>query len=121
MSVDASGTVAAAATQAAQAVKPPMPENRQETRTPSEVAKLAVESVEASAEKLQRAADQLNQIMQNGQRSLNFAVDKNSNQVVVTVVDKITKETIRQIPGPEAMKLAEHLEEMMGVIFNRKI
>jgi len=59
--------------------------------------------------------------MQNGQRSLSFSVDQSSDKVIVKVVDKVSEEVVRQIPGPEALKIAENLDQMMGVIFRRDV
>lgn len=80
-----------------------------------------VDSVQEVIDKLERAASQLNELMQSGQRSINFSIDKNANQVVVQVVDKTTQELVRQIPTPEALKLALQMESAMGMIFDRQI
>ncbi|MGB0663597.1 MAG: flagellar protein FlaG [Pontibacterium sp.] len=73
-----------------------------------------------SAEQLEKAVDKLNELMKDGQRSLAFSVDSDSEEVVVKVMDKTTDEVIRQIPNEEALRFAEHVEGMMGVIFNDK-
>ena len=124
MSVEATGNIAPVITQSAQAEAQQVRQSQQamqKRETPVEATRETLETIEASVEKMQKAAEQLNQFMKNGQRSLDFSVDKNTNQVVVQVVDKSTKEIVRQIPGPEAIKLAENLEQMMGVIFSRTI
>lgn len=124
MSVEATGNIAPVVTQSAQTEAQQVRQSQQamqKRETPVEATRETVETIEASVEKMQKAAEQLNQFMKNGQRSLDFSVDKNTNQVVVQVVDKSTKEIVRQIPGPEAIKLAQNLEQMMGVIFSRTI
>ncbi|UTW10048.1 flagellar protein FlaG [Marinobacterium rhizophilum] len=76
---------------------------------------------EASAEKLQAAVDKLNELMQaGGQRSLNFSVDGSTDKLVVKVMDVETQEVIRQMPTEEALKFAEHIEGMIGLIFDQK-
>lgn len=75
---------------------------------------------ELSVEKLEAAVDKLNELMRNDKRSINFSVDEDAGKVVVRVVDQQTSELIRQIPTEETLKFAEHLEGMMGVIFNDK-
>lgn len=76
---------------------------------------------EASAEKLQAAVDKLNELMQaGGQRSLNFSVDNSTEKLVVKVMDVETQEVIRQMPTEEALKFAEHIEGMIGLIFDQK-
>ncbi|WP_286239999.1 flagellar protein FlaG [Neptuniibacter halophilus] len=80
----------------------------------------AKESQEMSVEKLEAAIDRLNEMMKSGQRSLNFSVDKTSDEVVVQVRDLSTDEVIRQIPNEEALRFAESLDRMMGLIFNEE-
>jgi len=79
-----------------------------------------VETVKNTVERLERATAQLNEFMRQGQRSLNFSVDQQSNEVIVRVVDKTTGDLVRQIPTPEALKIAEHIEGVVGVLFNRQ-
>ncbi len=51
---------------------------------------------------------------------LHFAVHKPSGQVMVTVTDEDTGKVIREIPSREMLNLASKLEEMMGLIFDRR-
>lgn len=119
MSVEISGQVPPQVSQAvSQAAKDDAPTQAAEIQAQTAA---RVESAQETVDKLERATDQLNDLMLNGQRSLSFSVDKNADQVVVQVVDKSTQELVRQIPTPEALKLAQHIEGMIGVIFNRQI
>ncbi len=78
------------------------------------------EQTELSVEKLQAAVEKMNELMQNGQRSLNFSVDDSTDQVVVKVLDTSTDEVVRQIPSEETLKFAEYLEGMVGLIFDQQ-
>ena len=118
MSVEATNS---AANQAAAQVAQQAAKMAPEIANPKDVAKQSAESIEQTVEKLQKATAQLNELMKNGQRSLNFSVDDVSNKVIVKVVDRSTSELVRQIPTKEALELAEHIEGMMGLIFNRQI
>lgn len=71
-----------------------------------------------SVEQVQAAVDQLNELMQNGQRNLNFSVDKDTDDLVVKVLDRQTQEVIRQFPSEQALELAKHIEGMLGMIFD---
>jgi len=64
---------------------------------------------EPSAEDVKRAARQLEAHLQGMNRYLEFRVDEDSGRTVVTVKDKTTGETIRQIPSEEIMRLAQNL------------
>lgn len=80
----------------------------------------AKQTQEMSAEKLQAAVDRINEMMKSSQRSLNFSVDNASEKVVVQVRDLTTDQVIRQIPNEEALRFAESLDRMMGLIFNEE-
>ena len=69
--------------------------------------------------KLEASIQKLNDLMAKGQRSLSFSVDKSSDAVVVRVIDTQTQEVVRQIPNEESLRLAQYIEGMMGLIFNR--
>lgn len=64
---------------------------------------------EPSADDVKRAAKQLEAHLQGMNRYLEFRVDEDSGRTVVTVKDKTTGETIRQIPSEEIMRLAQNL------------
>lgn len=78
----------------------------QETPKAAEPASAAPEP---SHEDVQRAAQQLEQFMQSMNRYLEFRVDQDSGRTVVTVKDKTTGDTIRQIPSEEVLHLAQNL------------
>jgi flagellar protein FlaG len=80
----------------------------------------AEQQASLSVENLQAAVEKMNELMQNGQRSLNFSVDDSTEKVVVKVMDTDTKEVVRQIPSEETLKFAEYLEGMVGLIFDDK-
>ncbi len=63
---------------------------------------------------------QLNQIVQSIQRELQFTINENSGETVITVVDRQTSEVIRQIPSEEILMIRENLESLKGVIFSSK-
>ena len=52
--------------------------------------------------------------------SLHFSVDESTGRTVVKVVDKESEELIREIPSEELLKLAANIEEMMGILFDKK-
>ena len=58
---------------------------------------------------LQDAVAQINDHVQNLQRSLLFTVDEESGKDVVTVLDSETDEVIRQYPSEEVLVIARQL------------
>ena len=52
---------------------------------------------------------------------LRFSVHKPTGRTVIKVIDKETKETVREIPSEEVLNLAAKLDEMMGMIFDKTV
>ena len=61
-------------------------------------------------EKVESAVETLKGFIQENQRALDFDVAKESNRVIITVIDRQTNEVIRQIPPEDAIELAERIE-----------
>ena len=53
-------------------------------------------------------------------KNLNFSVHHASGHIMVTVTDENTGEVIREIPSSELLNLAARLDEMVGILFDRK-
>jgi len=51
---------------------------------------------------------------------LRFSVHEASGQVMVTVTDESSGKVIREIPPLEILQLAAKLDEMVGMIFDKK-
>lgn len=64
-----------------------------------------------STENLEQAVSQLNDYVQNLQRTLQFTVDEESGKDVVTVSDVDTKEIIRQYPSEEVLAIARQISQ----------
>lgn len=58
---------------------------------------------------LEAAVSALNEHAQQLQRALQFSVDDQSGRTVIKVVDRETKEVIRQIPSEETLQIAARL------------
>ena len=73
-----------------------------------------VETKAAQAEKpsFDEVASQLQPISQNIQRGLRFQVDDATGDTVISVIDRQTDETIRQIPPEELLNLSKRLKEV---------
>ena len=52
---------------------------------------------------------------------LRFSVHKPTGRTVVKVIDKETKELVREIPSENILNLASKLDEMLGMIFDRTV
>ena len=71
---------------------------------------------EQNPSKLAQVATELSDMMSMMRKGLEFKVDENSGQAVVTVLDRDTGDVIRQMPSEEALALAEKLSEVTGLL-----
>jgi flagellar protein FlaG len=63
-----------------------------------------------------KAAERLNEIMSGKQRSLRFQVDEGSGRTIITVINTVTNEVIRQIPPEKLLAIARHMEDLGALI-----
>ena len=68
------------------------------------------------AHKLESVTRQIDSFLRSQNHNLNFRVDQGSGKMVVTVTDGETGEVIRQVPGEEALKMAQRIEDMTGLL-----
>ena len=76
---------------------------------------------ETTRRELEKAVERLNERIKKSSYNLNFSFDKASNHVVVKVRSASSGEVIRQIPNDTVLKLAEHLEDLKGLLQDEKI
>jgi|TARA_B110000238_G_scaffold199260_1_gene245925 flagellar protein FlaG len=65
------------------------------------------------------AAKEINDVFRSTDTSLGFYVDKSSQRFVVEVKDTDTGETIIKFPGEAVLKVAENIESLKGVLFDK--
>jgi flagellar protein FlaG len=74
---------------------------------------------EKPAEDIEDTVCRLNELMAERERSLNFRVDEASGRTVITVLDAMTREIVRQIPSEEVLALARALEKSGALLDTR--
>jgi flagellar protein FlaG len=52
---------------------------------------------------------------------LSFHIHKETNQLIVQVLDPKTNEVIREIPPEELLLLAKKIHQLVGLLFDKKI
>jgi uncharacterized FlaG/YvyC family protein len=70
---------------------------------------------------IQSAVKDINQVFQSSDTSLAFYVDKSSQRFVVEVKDTDTGESIVKFPGEAVLKIAESIETLKGVLFDKAL
>lgn len=73
-----------------------------------------------SVQQVESAVSKISDFVQNFQRDLQFSVDKDSDRLVVKVVDSETQEVIRQIPSEEALRIAKRLDSSESLILREQ-
>ena len=63
---------------------------------------------------------ELNEAMASRNQAVVFSTDAATGKDVVRVSNKNTGELIRQMPSVEALKAMQNIDQMMGLIFNKK-
>jgi flagellar protein FlaG len=71
--------------------------------------------------KVKETVDLANKEIKIFNTNLNFSIDKELNKVVVKVIDKETKEVVRQIPPEELLKMAKDFEKYGSFLFNKNV
>jgi flagellar protein FlaG len=103
-------------------VKPPQAEEEKKTaasvKPPEEKAKEP--SLAEQEEKLKEAAQKINEFVESISHDLQFTVDKDTNRMVVKVVERKSGEVIRQIPSEETLEIAKALDTLKGLIIRKK-
>ena len=70
---------------------------------------------------LKRVEAQLNAISRIFEQRYQFTVDKETNQLVMKVVDITSGKVIRQIPSEEMLKLAAQMNRMIGIFMDHLV
>jgi flagellar protein FlaG len=66
--------------------------------------------------RIESVTRQIDSFLRSQNHQLQFRVDGGSGKLVVTVTDGETGEVIRQVPGEEALKMAQRIEDMTGLL-----
>ena len=68
---------------------------------------------------MEETSEQLNQQMQRNSRDLSFSVDDVANKIVLTVKNK-DGDVVRQIPNEVALRVAQNLDNVKGLMQDEK-
>ncbi len=79
------------------------------------------ESKELSPEMLEELVKELKKKLSMLNTQLKISIDKDTDMVVVKVIDKETKEVIRQIPPEYVLKIVKYLDEITGLLYENRV
>jgi flagellar protein FlaG len=73
---------------------------------------------EPDQQEVDQAVQNLNDYVQNIERNLEFSVDRNNGNTVISVIDPQTEEVIRQIPPEKAVNAVRNLQRLEGLLLS---
>ena len=74
----------------------------------------------ASPDQLKDAIKSVQEYIQPFNSDLEFSVNDETRQVVVKVIDSVTREVIRQIPSEEMLAIAKALDSIKGLFIKQQ-
>ncbi|MDR0440380.1 MAG: flagellar protein FlaG [Candidatus Accumulibacter sp.] len=75
---------------------------------------------EDNPEGLQEAVEKIQKFVSMAACNIEFSIDEDSGRTVVKVVDRETKDVVRQIPSEEMLDLAQALDKLQGLLIKQK-
>jgi flagellar protein FlaG len=70
--------------------------------------------------KIESVTRQIDSYLRSINRSLQFRLDQATGQMVVSICDAETGEVIRQVPGEEALRIAQRIENQLSTMLDEK-
>eukprot|EP00906_Rhabdomonas_costata_P014533 RCo020888 len=77
-------------------------------------------NAQPSREDVAKAASQVSKFVSPVNTDIQFSIDNDTDMTVVKVIDKSTKEVIRQIPGEEILQIAKALDRLQGLLVKQQ-
>lgn len=97
-------------------------QNRDNNSNPNADAKKNVEEniekIQADNEKIKKAVEELNKKMPNSEAV--YGIHEATNRVTIKLVDKETRETIKELPAEETLDMIAKVWEMAGILVDEK-
>ena len=74
----------------------------------------------ASKDEVKNAVLKLEKFVSSTASDIQFSLDDDSGEPIVKVIDRSTKEVIRQIPSKEMLEIAQALDRLQGLLIKQK-
>ena len=70
--------------------------------------------------KIESVTRQIDSFLRSINKSLQFRVDQATGEMIVTIRDDETGEVIRQVPGEDALRIAQRIEDQLSALLDEK-
>lgn len=81
--------------------------------------KLDNKPVEVDKASLVSAVNKLNELVAPALQTVEFAIDEQSERMVVKVVDTVTKKVLRQIPNEDVLVMSNTMDKLQGLMMRQ--
>ena len=75
-------------------------------------------SEQLSSQEVKNTVVAFNEVFEQANISVRYRFDENTDDLVITLIDRETDEVLRQVPPDQILKMRQRLEELMGLIFD---
>ena len=70
--------------------------------------------------KIESVTRQIDSFLRSINKSVQFRVDQATGEMIVTIRDDETGEVIRQVPGEDAIRIAQRIEDTLSAVLDEK-
>jgi flagellar protein FlaG len=98
----------------------PVKEQGPAASTPAATQKGTAPVSKSVEEDLRNSVAEANKRLQLTDQQMKIAIDQDTGSIVVTITDRKTGETVRQIPSEDALKLRRNLDSLTGILVDEK-
>lgn len=75
----------------------------------------------SSVEEVEKNTRELNKYMDELKTSLGFSINEKTKELMVNIINRETKEVIKQIPPEELVTIREKMAELAGILLNERV
>ncbi|MDR1276765.1 MAG: flagellar protein FlaG [Candidatus Accumulibacter sp.] len=95
-------------------------ENQSAPLNPAQDARAEDQASQTSRDALQSALDKIEKFISVAASDINFSIDEESGVTVIKIIDRGTKDVIRQIPTEEMLDISRALDRLQGLFIKNK-
>lgn len=88
---------------------------------PAEPARQTPAAQAVEVRRIESVTKQIDSFLRSMNRSLQFRLDESSGRMIVSICDSETGEVIRQVPGEDALRIAQSLESRLSGMLDEKV
>lgn len=99
---------------------PALPSKPASIKPSTEPARQAPAAPPVEVRKIESVTRQIDSFLRSINKSLQFRVDQATGEMIVTIRDDETGEVIRQVPGEDALRIAQRIEDTLSAMLDER-